>query len=250
MSIVKDSTEVKTVIPYPKKDKIVTTTTVTERNALEGKTLYSPSYESVLLSATILSIGLLFSAYLYYKRQKETVLLDYFNFRQTEKKHIHISFFSIILDLLGVVVISALGYYFLTFHTSYDGWGAFIGVMLGALSLFLSCVLFIFITDYLVGDKGLAIKHFQLYYFSVKMTALALLPFLLLTLFFPEKGYWIVLWAVLLIFIFRGIILFILIHRFLRLSGFSIFHSFLYLCTLELLPVLYAAILIEFLIYK
>ncbi len=248
MSIVKDSTEVKTVIAYPQKDKIVTTKTVTvaERNSFEGKMLYSPSYESVLLSATILSVGLLFSAYLYYKRQKEIVLWDYFNFRQTEKKYIHLNFLIVVLDLLGLVVVSSLGYYFLSAHSSYSGWGAFAWIVVACLLLLLLRVFLIFITGYLVKNRELATRHLQVYYFSSKLLTLGLLPALLLALLIPEEGYWIILLITLLVFVFRAIVLFIFVSRFLKLAGFSVFHSFLYLCTLELLPFLYAVIFIKF----
>ncbi len=253
MPIVKDSTEVKTVIPYCKKDKIVAvhiTETIVERKALEGKILYSPSYEPILLSATVLSLVLLFWTYLYYKRHREILLFDYFKFRQTEKKHIHVNPLGIILDLLGLVVVCSLGYYFLSVHSSYSGWEVFIWILGGSLFLFLLRIFLIFLTGYLTGNKKLATKHFRLHYFSTKLIAIVLLPILLVALLIPDKGYLIVFWTVLFVFAFRTIAFLFFISRFLRFAGFSIFHSFLYLCTLELLPFLYIAMFIEFLIYK
>lgn len=246
---------IKTVIAYPKNkatthDEIPLVTT--ERKAMQGTPLYKPSYDAVLLGAFVLSTVLLFVIYVQIKKQVKNndFFSGYFALNKTENAYIYFKPLSVLQYILSLLTLSSLGYYFLNIHTDYSTQEKLLYVLTGIFLFLIIRTFLVFLTGYFISNIRLAISHLRIVYFFDKLTGIFLLPLVCIALFLPGKGYEIVLFATICIIIIKIIGLLIFVYKRLSAIKFSVFHSFLYLCTLEVLPILYIVIFVALLTNK
>lgn len=252
MPTVQDSIQIKTVIPYPKKVKQAeydTATVVTHRETLEAMPLHTPSYDFVLLSSSYIIFALLLLMILYAKNSKGRVRVfsQYFSLGKYEEGQAFAELFSILQHSLTFLVFSSLIYYFLIIHSSYSGWEAFAYSAI-ALTFFITTrVTLLAITGYFINNSKIVIRHHRIVRFFSKLFGFITFPLVFVCLFYPKEAYKIIFISLVSLVTVKLIFQLFFIYRLLRSRKFSLMHSFLYLCTLELLPIVYAVIIVFFL---
>lgn len=253
MPTLQDSIAQNTVIAYPKKEAIIHETTyspTSERIRMEAKPLHTPTYDGVLLSATLLSALLLFSMLIYIKkhRSKVSFLSNYFSFKQPANGQIQLQPLSIFQHLLSFTTLIAIGYYLLKRSAMTTNWRILLYTGIGVLLFVLIRILLILITSYFTQKKEVANGHFSIIRLLNKLLGLLFVPLLVVALLLPEKSQLLIILFSTVLFLSKVITQLIFVYKLLRARKFSIFHSFLYLCALEVLPLIYAAMLAGFLI--
>lgn len=247
-----DSAKVTTVIPYPRKQTLADSATAivkTQRTSLPAQPLHTPSYDSILLGATIFAALLLLVMHLYVKKQntKTSFLADYFNIRKREEGQVYLRGLSILQHLLSLFVFTSLIYYLLTQNTTFNNEQALLHVIVGLVGFVMVRMLLILLTSYFINNREVAAGHLGIIRFLNKLFGLILAPFLVFALLLPEKAYPIILFTMILVLSAKIMAQLVFVYKLLSTRKFSIFHSFLYLCTLEVLPVIYVVLLVGFL---
>lgn len=244
-----DSIQLKTVIAYPqqKEEKQAPLVAVaSQRHTKEALPLYTPSYDFILEGTTIFSALLLLMIHLYAKNQnsKFSFLSKYFSPPKREDGQINLQGISLFQHLLSYTVVIALGYYFLISNSSFVSWQAWRHVAIGLLGFIVARTFLILLTGYFTGNRSLSASHHGIVRFLNKLLGLLLLPFVWVALLLPHKGYHTIVYSVMVLLIIKIIIQLIFVYKLLRARNFSVFHSFLYLCTLEVLPIVYIIVVI------
>lgn len=251
MQQIQDSIEVQIVIAYPKKEqqKQQITPEIGTRPLLKEKELYRPTYDIPLLCATITVVYLFFLIYTKVKRLpiKTSFFAIFFQISNKEENTVS-PLIAVLQHFVSFLLVTTLGYFLLKDFvplSPFLQWIALAGCF--SLYLILHCFL-IFLTGYTVEKLSVSVSHYKMLRLLSKQFAIVVAPLLVIALFFPQKGFNIVFYGFLLGLILKLIVQLFLGYRVLRASKFSIFHSFLYLCTLEILPIVYIVMIIRHLI--
>ncbi len=246
-----DSIQIQTVIAYPKKKlqkNNVVSVIAHERKGLEGRDLPPSSNDMIFIGAVSLASLLLFTCYLQIKKiPTKPQFLSYF-FQSPEQESIHDTpVVNVLQHLLAFVVSFSLSYFFIKDFFHLPNWqiGLYTaGILIGYIAI--RSVL-IFLTGYFVQDFTLSKNHHRTIRSFNKQMGLLLFPILFVSLFLTSKTYPIILGTALLIFILKILAQTFFVYKLLRVRKFSFSHSFLYLCTLEILPPVYMALLAGYL---
>lgn len=252
MPTTQDSIQVKTVIPYPKNAKTKeydTTPVVTHRETLEAIPLYTPSKDNVLVTSASIIFGLVLLMILYTKssRGKVRIFYQYLNLEKYEEGQAFAELFSILQHSLTFLVFSSLIYYFLITHSSYSGWEAFAYSAI-ALTFFITIrITLLAITGYFINNSKIVIRHHRIIRFFSKLFGFITFPLVLICLYYPQEAYNIIFISISSVITIKLLFQLFFVYKLLRSRKFLVIHSFLYLCTLELLPIVYTVITVFFL---
>lgn len=255
MPILRDSIDIKTVVPYPKKEKAADTSFVAvteQRKALEANPLHTPSYDIFLLSSLIASAVLLFFIHIYVKNENDSqsVLSNYFKIGKREEGQLHLKASSVLQHLLSFFTFSSICYYLITKQTSLSGWEAMLCATVGIGVFIFSRIALIMFSGYLVGKHKIGASHLGIVRFLNKLLGLFLIPSLAIALLIPQKAYTFIIFYIIVLLLSKVIAQLIFVYKLLMSQKFSAFHSFLYLCTLEVLPIIYTILIVGFLMNK
>ncbi len=235
-----DSIQIQTVIAYPKKEDSLLVTTASERKSFVGRELHKPHYDLVLSGGTLLASLLLFICYLQIKKfPVKTKLLPYF-FQSAEREEVLYSpIINIFQHCFALAVSISLCYFLVKDFFNLPKWQIFLYTTGCFLCYISTKSLLVFFTGYSIDKFSIAKNHHRIIRSVSKQMGLLLFPFLFLAFFFPSETYLIILVGCFLLYISKILIQLFFVSKLLNAHKFSSFHSFLYLCTLEILPFIY-----------
>ncbi|WP_116495454.1 DUF4271 domain-containing protein [Balneicella halophila] len=252
MPIERDSIEIKTVIPYPSskgaEDKEVTKISA-PRKTLEEIPLFVQKYDNVILTSVCISVVLLFLMLIYTRNSKEksSLTTKYLDMGKHKDSQVFLEGFSLLQHLLNYFVYATLIYYIVVSNSSYSGWEVF-GILSLTLFSFIGLrTILIGLTGYFVNNTRIVIGHHGIARFFNKLLSMLFFPLIIVILFYPKEAYTLVFYTSLVLLLIKVILQLYFVYKLLKSIKFSKIHSFLYLCTLELLPFVYVAVLIDFL---
>lgn len=251
MSVEQDSLSVEKVIPYApifaKKSEEKTNTSdksySINRPMQEGRVRKIINYDLVLSSVFILSVFLLLVI-------RKTVGLqsfyqDYFK-KDIKKMGVFQMIGNIIpLYIFSFLVISGFFYLLVGAEREMSGFLAFFYVSIGFLAFLLVKVSLILFTGYFFENEKAGLIYLEANLSSYKLVSLLLVPVIFISLVFPHATQ---LFVISLGIIMLGLMVLVQIFygmKILLLYNFSKFHTILYLCTLEIVPLLYTIIVIK-----
>lgn len=251
MPLGKDSIRAKSmVIAYPMKpiqqDSVVVHSLV-ENYGLEGRDLYKPNYDGALLWIAIWGgILLLIMQFITQRSNNERNILQcFFSLKKPYKMEFEFNEMNLLQHLFSFLSVGSIVYYFISKNFSFPFWSTLVCSYLLVAGFLLLRLLFILIIGFIMNGKEVKIKHIGLIFAINKPFGLFSYILLLVVLLIESFDYNAVILSFSVLFGIKVFSHFIGGYGMLREYKFSIFHSLLYLCTLEILPVLYLLIGIQ-----
>ncbi len=216
-----------------------------QREGLQARELYRASYDVPLLLGVALSFLLLFFVYLIRRQSLIAILL--LMVKKSKTRLSPLLYF--LLSLSGFFSVVTLFYFlvkkYVSFLIDWQLWGLLAICLLAYFSI---CSFLIVCTSYTIDKKALATAHYSITLRLFVIMGLLVFPLLLLALWGNQLVYSGLFYALLGVLVIRKILQLYFVSRILGQAKFSIFHSFLYLCTLEILPLVYIIMIVRFLI--
>lgn len=241
---------IQSVIPYPKQSALPQTfTEVGSPRGLEAVPLNKMLYDNILLSIGGLGIFLLLTINHFLKRQYSSFYQSYFSFTgKTGSKEVNIV--NLLQYIFSSIVVIGIFYYFLKAILE-SKLSSFV-LFAYSIAIFLSYIalksIFLFLARILVNNKILIAEQLHSTLFFNRMATLFLFGVLLMTLLSQRNITVILAYVSVSIVVIKINMQVVANYKILRAHKFSIFHSILYLCTLEVLPIVYFIIVLQALV--
>lgn len=241
---------IQTIIPYPKQSALPQGfTEVGSPRGLEATPLNKVLHDSVLVSIGGFGIFLLLIINHFLKRQYSSFYQSYFSFTDnTGSKEVNI--ISLLQYAFSSIVVIGIFYYFLKslLELKLSSFTLFAYGTVIFLSYIALKSIFLLFARILVNNKALIKEQLHSTLYFNKMATLFLFGVLLMTLLSQRNIATILAYVSVSIVVIKINMQVVANYKILKAHKFSIFHSILYLCTLEVLPIVYFIIVLQALV--
>lgn len=241
---------IQTIIPYPKQNSSSQEfTSVNNQRGLEAIPLNKIQYDYILFGISSFSILLLLTINHFLRKQDRSFFQNYF-LLSYQKSNTEVDIINLLQYIFSSIVIVGIFYYFLRnifFDTFPTTTLIIYGLVVFLAYLFLKSIFF-FAAKILVNNKQIIKEQLHNTIFFNKMGALFLFGILLAAFLLQKDASTTLAYISIVIVIIKVNMQLVANYKILRAHKFSIFHSILYLCTLEVLPIIYFIIVLRALV--
>lgn len=247
----KDSLILKKVVPYAfQKEEQKQQEGKNLRNAemlvvkgQEGRERFVISYDTVLTTIFFVTVMLLlfFKDTFHLKKTHE----NYFNIDVKKMGFFQVRRMTVVHYFLAFLVVSSFFYLMSQLYFGVSGFVSFGYICLFFLFFLFGKILMIVVAGYFFENSKAGLIYLEANLSSYKLAGVSLLPLLFFTIIFPGTLNSVVASLGIIILMLAFFIQIIFSVKILLLYKFSWFHTILYLCTLEIVPLVYTTIAIS-----